>query len=277
MAHLDRADLERRLRVAEEAARAAGAIQRRYYGTNVAFETKKDPRDVLTQADIESQDAIKAIIGAAFPDDLIAGEEDNLPREEVARLLDGAVWTVDPLDATQGFVHDFPVFGPGIAYVVGRRPLVGVAFMPIYGELFAAAAGLGATLNGERIHVGPARALKDALVGLHVREASPASVAQFLHTTGRVLAASHGVRILGGPMFSMAYVACGRLDAFATLSPTALEPWDLAPAAIVLEEAGGVVAGPTGGPFDILARGVAGASSRALLDELFAVALGSEG
>lgn len=270
----ERPDLERRLRVAQEAARAAGIIQRRYHGTRVAFETKSDPRDVLTQADIESQAAIKAIIAAAFPGERIAGEEDDLTREEVSRLLDGAVWTVDPLDGTQSFVHDFPMFGPGVAYVEGRRALVGVAYMPVFDEMFAAARGLGATLNGRPIHVGACTRLIDALVGLHIREASEASVARFLETTGRVLRASHGVRILGGPMFASAYVACGRLDCHATLSPTRLGPWDQAPASVIVEEAGGVMGAPDGGPYDLMLQGMAAAANRALLEELIAVGLG---
>jgi myo-inositol-1(or 4)-monophosphatase len=267
-------DLARRRRVAEEAARAAGEIHRRYYGTNVAFEAKADPRDVLTKADIESQAAIKAIIREAFPEDVIAGEEDGLAKDEVSRLLDGAVWTVDPLDATQGFVHNFPVFGPGIAYVVGRQPLVGVMYMPVYDELFSAARGQGATLNGASIRVSVPKPLRDCLVGLHIREVEGGAAETFLETTGRVLKRSHGIRLLGGPMFSMAYVAAGRLDCFATLSPTRLGPWDLAPAAVVLEEAGGVVADEEGRPLDLMRTGVSGASSRALLDELFAVARG---
>jgi len=268
------ADLARRRRVAEEAARAAGEIQRRYYGTNIGFEAKADPRDVLTKADLESQAAIAAIIRDAFPGDVIAGEEDGLARDEVSRLLDAAVWTVDPLDATQGFVHDYPVFGPGIAYVVDRRPLVGVMYMPVYDELFSAARGLGATLNGAPIRVGAPKRLQDALVGVHIREVDGGAAETFLETTGRVLKRSHGIRLLGGPMFSIAYVAAGRLDCFATLSPTRLGPWDLAPAAAVLEEAGGVVADQQGRPLDLMRTGIAGASSRALLEELFAVARG---
>jgi myo-inositol-1(or 4)-monophosphatase len=272
---LEAAELERRRRVAEEAAWAAGEIQRSYFGTSVAFEVKSDPRDVLTRADVECQDAIKTIIWDSFPDDVIAGEEDGLPRDETARLLERAAWTVDPLDATQGFVHNYPVFGPGIAYVINRRPVVGVTYLPVYDELFSAAHGLGATLNGQAIRVAPAKALRDSLVGIHIREAGEAAVGEFLATTGRILAGSHGIRLLGSPMFSMAYVAAGRLDCFATLSPTKLGPWDLAPAGIIVEEAGGAIATQTGAPFDLMQPGVSAASTPSLLEELFLVARGA--
>jgi myo-inositol-1(or 4)-monophosphatase len=268
------ADLERRLRVAEEAAQAAGEVHRRYFGTGIAFETKLgDRRDMLTQADIESQAIAKEVIARAFPGETIVGEEDNLSRENLAPLLDGACWTIDPLDGTQSFVQGFPVFGPGIAYVEQRRSLAGAVYLPVFDEMYLAARGLGARLNGRLIHVTAPKSLQDAMVGVHIREASPANVQTFLETTGRVLVAANGIRLLGSPMICLAYIAAGRLDCFATLSPTRLGVWDLAPAEVILEEAGGVIADPDGGPFDMLNPGVSGASSRALLDELFAVAL----
>jgi fructose-1,6-bisphosphatase/inositol monophosphatase family enzyme len=99
-------------------------------------------------------------------------------------------------------------------------------------------------------------------------------VAEFLETTGRVLLASNGIRLLGSPMICLAMIAAGRLDCFATLSPTRLGVWDVAPAQVILEEAGGVIAAPDGGPFDLLNPGVSGASSAALLAEFLAAARG---
>ena len=75
-------------------------------------------------------------------------------------------------------------------------------------------------------------------------------------------------------MVSLAYVAAGRMACFGTFSPSKLMPWDLAPAAIVLEEAGGVTGTGDGTPFDILTPGVSGAATLALLDEMFACARG---
>jgi len=267
-------DLERRLRVAEAAARAAGAVQKLYYASGIASEAKHgDPRDRLSRADTEGQEAAVAVIRAAFPDERIVGEEDDLPRDQLGPYLE-ACWLIDPVDGTINYVHDFPSFAAGIAYVSEAEPVVGVIYVSIHDEMFSAARGLGATLNGRPIHVVAPRELKDAFVGIHIREVGPAAVAQFIDSTRRILPRAHGVRLLGCPMVSLAYVACGRLDCFGTFSPTKLAPWDLAPAAIVLTEAGGVVATQHGTPFDILEPGISGASSQALLDELFAVARG---
>jgi myo-inositol-1(or 4)-monophosphatase len=260
--------------VAEAAARAAGNVHKRYFGTGIGFEAKgADRRDLLTQADIEGQEAAKAVIEAAFPGERIVGEEDGLKREELPPYLD-ACWLVDPLDGTQNYVHDFPSFAAGVAYVDHGQPLVGAVYVSVFDEMFTAGRGQGATLNSLPIHVVPPRELKDALVGLHIREVGDAAVARFLETTGRLLKHAHAVRLLGCPMVSIAYVACGRMGCFGTLSPSKLMPWDLAPAAIVLEEAGGVCGDQTGAPFDLLATGISGAGSQALLDEMFAVARG---
>ena len=269
-------EIARRRAVAEAAARAAGEVHKRYYGSGVGFEVKGDDRrDLLTRADLEGQVAAKAVIEAAYPGERIVGEEDGLKREGLPPLLDAACWLVDPLDGTQNYVHDFPSFAAGVAYVEARQPLVGAVYVSVFDEMFSASHGLGAALNGTAIHVVPPRALRDALVGVHIREVGPAAVEQFVATTGRLLTGAHGVRLLGCPMISLAYVAAGRLACFGTFSPSKLMPWDLAPAAIVLTEAGGVTATGEGAPFDILTPGVSGAASQALLDEMFACARGA--
>jgi myo-inositol-1(or 4)-monophosphatase len=260
--------------VAEAAARAAGDVHKRYFGTGIGFEAKgTDRRDLLTRADLEGQEAAKALIEAAFPGERIIGEEDGLSREQLPQYLD-ACWLVDPLDGTQNYVHDFPSFAAGVAYVESSQPIAGAVYVSVFDEMFTAAQGQGATLNGLPIHVVPPRQLKDALVGLHIREVGDEAVAQFLETTGRLLKHAHAARLLGCPMVSIAYVACGRMGCFGTFSPSKLMPWDLAPAAIILDEAGGVCGDQNGAPFDILSTGISGAGSRALLAEMFAVARG---
>ncbi len=80
-------DLEERRSVAEEATRAAGAIHLKYLSSTIDYEAKTDPRDVLTKADLEGQDAAKAVLQAAFPDDTLIGEEDGIPVEQLLELV----------------------------------------------------------------------------------------------------------------------------------------------------------------------------------------------
>ncbi len=268
-------DLVRRKEVAEAAARASGAFHIKYLSSVIDFETKADPRDVLTKADLEGQVAAKAVIEAAFPGENIVGEEDGLSYPEMERQFAAGCWLIDPLDGTQSYVHAFPAFTAGVAYVKGEVSLAGAIYDAVHDDMYSAARGHGATFNGEACQVTPQKALKDSLIGIHIREAGAEAIEIFLRTTGNLLPKSHGIRLLGCPMLTMAYVAAARLDAFAMLSPAKLGPWDLAPAIVVLEEAGGVVAeGVTGRPLRLSDRGIAGASSRALLDEVFAAARG---
>jgi myo-inositol-1(or 4)-monophosphatase len=267
--------LVRRREVAEAAARASGAFHLKHLSSVIDFETKTDPRDVLTKADLEGQVAAKAIIETAFPRENVVGEEDGLSFDEMERLFGEGCWLIDPLDGTQSYVHAFPAFCAGVAFVQGETSLAGAIYDAVHDEMYSAARGHGALFNGETCRVTPPKALKDALVGIHIREAGDEAIEVFLRTTGNLLPKSHGIRLLGCPMLTMAYVAAARLDAFAMLSPAKLGPWDLAPAAVVLEEAGGVVAeGLTGRRLRLSDSSIAGASDRALLEELYAVARG---
>lgn len=268
-------DLQHRREVAETAARAAGAFHIKHLSAVIDFETKADPRDVLTKADLEGQEAAKAVIQGAFPGENIVGEEDGLPYDEMERLFAEGCWLIDPLDGTQSYVHAFPAFVAGVAYVHGEVSLAGAVYDAVRDEMYSAARGQGAFLNGTACRVTPPKALKDSLVGVHIREVGDEAIEVFLRTTGNLLPKAHGIRLLGCPMLTMAYIAAARIDAFAMLSPAKLGPWDLAPAAVVLEEAGGVVGeGITGRPLRLSDRAIAGASSRALFDEVYAAARG---
>lgn len=268
-------DLERRRLVAEEAARAAGAIHLKYLSSVIDYETKADPRDVLTRADIEGQEVAKAVLRASFPDDPLFGEEDSIVPANLTQLFQDGCWLIDPLDGTQSYVHTFPAFTAGIAYVKDGISQVGAIYDAVRDDMWSAARSCGAFWNGKPIQVGPGKPLKDSMIGLHIRGVENGATEIFLRTTGNVLTKSHGIRILGCPMLSMAYVACGRLDAFAMLSPAKLGPWDLAPSIVVLEEAGGVVAeGSTGRPLQWTDHSLSGAPTQALLDELYSVSRG---
>src|SRR5690606_7602662 len=186
------------------------------------FETKSDPRDVLTRADVEGQAAAKAVIEAAFPGENIVGEEDGLSYEEMERHFAEGCWLIDPLDGTQSYVHAFPAFAAGVAFVKGDVSLVGAIYDAVHDDMYSAARGHGATFNGAPSRVTPPRPLKDALVGIHIREVGDEAVEVFLRTTGNLLPRSHGIRLLGCPMLTMAYIASARLDAFAMLSPAKL-------------------------------------------------------
>jgi myo-inositol-1(or 4)-monophosphatase len=226
------------LPTAESIAREAGALLREFYHRGVRTEYKGDV-DLVTEADRASEALIGERLRAAFPDHGIYGEEGT--RE----ALDSEFrWYVDPLDGTTNFAHGFPVFcvvlgcehrHPGLAADEDGEMVAGVIYDPLRDEMFSAARGAGATLNGEPIHVSRAKSLQESLIATgfpsQKRHRSPN-----IHFYQEFTLRSHGVRRAGSAAIDLAYVACGRLDGYWEFH---LNPWDTSAGYLLLEEAGG--------------------------------------
>ncbi len=151
------------LAVATEAARAAAAIQVEHY-ERLEHIVKKSARDVVTEADHLSEEAIIATIRRAFPDDQVLAEESGHSGAGTGTgPVDGSgssatveaghrIWVIDPLDGTVNYAAGIPHFCTSVGLVVGGQPTVGVVLDPMLGELFSAVAGQGAWLDGTPIH-----------------------------------------------------------------------------------------------------------------------------
>src|SRR5271170_6066649 len=138
--------LEHRLLIACAVAREAGALQKRRFLDRDAMIFKfKGPQDYLTATDGEVEKLVRSRLLEAFPEDTFLGEEDGGQVSE-------RTWVVDPIDGTSNFARGIPHFCVSIAFVLEGIASIGVIYQPILDELFAAAKGLGATLNGESIH-----------------------------------------------------------------------------------------------------------------------------
>jgi myo-inositol-1(or 4)-monophosphatase len=196
--------------------------------------------DLVTQADKRSESAIVSRLTRYFPDHSIAAEE-GTGEEKPSDFR----WHVDPLDGTTNFAHGYPCFCVSIALARNDTLLAGVVYNPIYNELFAAARGEGATLNGKRIHVSQNRTLATSLLctgfPVHDRQSSPN-----LQYYGDFTMASHGVRRDGSAALDLAGVAAGRFDAFWEFG---LKKWDTAAGVLLVQEAGGKVSDFAGKPY----------------------------
>jgi myo-inositol-1(or 4)-monophosphatase len=155
------------LQVAETIAREAGALLREFYHRGVRTEYKGDV-DLVTEADRASEKLIVSRLHEAFPDHGVYGEEGT--RSGLEREFR---WYVDPLDGTTNFAHGFPAFcvvlgcerrAPGLAADEDGEMVAGVVYDPLRDEMFSAARGHGATLNGEAIHVSRAKLLQESLI-----------------------------------------------------------------------------------------------------------------
>jgi myo-inositol-1(or 4)-monophosphatase len=239
---LAREDLRTVLSVAESLAREAGAVLLEHFGRlrPAEIKTKSAARDLVTAADLESERSIVRGLRAAFPAHAIEAEEEVRDREDerVPR------WFIDPLDGTVNFVHQLPAFAVSIGLYVGLEPQVAVVHVPRLGEMFTAARGEGARLNGVPIRVSSTENLGDAILatGFPYRrnELAHNNLANF----DRFYLDVRDLRRMGSAAMDLAYVAAGRIDGFWELH---LAPHDVAAGALLVREAGGIVRDADGG------------------------------
>ncbi|MDR0520602.1 MAG: inositol monophosphatase [Planctomycetaceae bacterium] len=234
------------LSVCEEAARSAGAVLRKMLG-NVSVRHKKNPFDLVTEADIAAQKIIESIVLGHFPDHAFLGEEGYLTplsRQTNKSESNGLCWIADPLDGTTNFVHGVPLFGPSIALTQGNDVLCGVFYNPMIDEFFSAAKGTGAFLNGQRLQTSSRQIPEESLISVsfptQVRQDTP-DLAAFL----RAVPVCQAIRRTGSTALNLAYVAAGRFDATWTFT---CHPWDIAAGCLLVREAGGMITKPDGSP-----------------------------
>jgi myo-inositol-1(or 4)-monophosphatase len=227
------------LEAAIEIAREAGQILREEFDRPAQISYKGDV-DLVTQADKRSEHAIVARLNEYFPEHSVAAEEGS-GHEGASEFR----WHVDPLDGTTNFAHGYPWFSVSIALAKRGALLAGVVYNPFYDELFAAARGAGATLNGKRIFVSAVNSLSTSLLctgfPVHKRLANP-NIHYYWDFTLR----SHGVRRDGSAALDLASVAAGRFDGFWEFG---LKSWDTAAGVLLVEEAGGKVSDFSGEPY----------------------------
>jgi myo-inositol-1(or 4)-monophosphatase len=236
----------------EAIAREAGALLMGYFAGHVTIEYKGDV-DLVTEADRASERLIVERLHRRWPEHGIIGEE-GARSDPTAEYR----WYVDPLDGTTNFAHGYPVFCVSIGLVrnaTNDKPdqlELGVLYDPTRNEMFSAARGQGATLNGKPIHVSKTKALAESILGTgfpsHKRHKNPNIF--FYH---QITLRSHGVRRAGSAALDLANIACGRYDGFWEFN---LNPWDTAAGTLLVQEAGGVVTRFDGTPFRLDSREV---------------------
>ena len=202
----------------------------------------REHTDIVTAADNEAENSIVATIRAAFPEHAVLGEESG--HIEGARDGSGFKWIVDPIDGAENFAHGYPYFGVSIALAHGTEITHAVVLDPVRDELYTAIRGKGAQLNGAPIRVSSCMALEQALLGTVFPARKSPVLHDYLPLLGTLLGRSASVRRAGSAALDLAYVAAGRLDGFWV---TTLKPWDVAPGALLIKEAGGRVGDFAGG------------------------------
>ncbi len=200
--------------------------------------------DPFSEADLRAEETVRTMLGRAAPDYGFLGEEGGLSEGRDKRH----VWIVDPLDGTANFLIGLPVFAVNIALARNGEVIAGVTHVPALGETFRAERGCGAFLNDCPIRVSPRTALIQAVLGVGIPFAGKPRHAQFVAEMERLTPRVGGIRRLGAGAVDMAYVACGRFDAYWEQSVSA---WDMAAGVVLVQEAGGLVTNTLGGKLDL--------------------------
>ncbi|MCX5858886.1 MAG: inositol monophosphatase family protein [Proteobacteria bacterium] len=254
-------NLKKCLETGIKAAEISGGILLREQGCRRAIRYKGEI-NLVTDADLKSQEALVRTIGRAYPDHAFLAEEKD---KNLSCRESDYCWIIDPLDGTTNFVHGYPLFSISIALRVQNRVELGIVYLPFLKEMFTAVRGEGAFLNRKKIRVSRAGKIGKSLLvtgfPYYIHERSRRVLAEF----NRVVRAARGIRRDGSAAIDLAFVACGRFDGFFERD---LKIWDVSGGDLLVTEAGGRVtdyrAERSGLPSEIVATN--GKIHRQLLD-----------
>ncbi|HEX5932711.1 MAG TPA: inositol monophosphatase family protein [Pseudorhizobium sp.] len=217
--------------LAQQAAREAGMAALDYFNNreSLVVETKGDPQDVVSIADREVESLIRKQIAEVFPEDGFLGEETGLTTG-----TSGYTWVVDPIDGTSPFVNGMPNWCVSIAVLHEKLPVVGVICVPCHNEIYSAATGQGARLNGKPLVLDGKKTIRNAVTGIGANHhVTPASVGKIVED---VLEGGGNFVRLGSGALMLAYVAAGRLVGY--YEPY-MHAWDCLAGYCLVQEAGG--------------------------------------
>lgn len=225
------------LDVAIQAARLGGGILKKHAGeAHTRHIAAKSEFDFVTNVDHESEAAVVAHLQKHFPDHKILAEEGGVSGAATAEVE----WIIDPLDGTANYIHGVPNFAVSIAARKGGEVLVGVVYDPLREELFTAARGQGAFLNGTRLQVTTTALLHDCLIATGFPFRMKDLSASYLKMFANFFEHVRDLRRLGAASLDLAYVAAGRFSGYWEYR---LNPWDFAAGVLLVYEAGGRVTG----------------------------------
>ena len=216
-----------------KAARLAGNVLLRNINKLEALNVvQKGRMDYASEVDADAEKVIVKELKRAYPEYGVFGEEGGVQGER------RHMWVIDPLDGTSNYLRGVPHYCVSIALVENGEPTDAVIFDPLRNELFTASRGAGAVLNDRRIRVAERKDLEGTMIhtGFAPRERNRASAQ--LKAVDALLVHGEDIRRTGSAALDLAYVACGRADAY---FEAGVKAWDIAAGLLLVREAGGKV------------------------------------
>jgi myo-inositol-1(or 4)-monophosphatase len=256
------------LEFAIETARHAGSLLCELYHRQHTVRQKRHFADLVTEADVASEEAIVRAIRSRFPGHQILSEE-GLGDVDGYLTKPGPagsrpVWLVDPLDGTVNYAHGYDVWSVSMALAVGGRVQVGVILEPLYDRLWWSVRGEGAWCDASSLHVSTTPVLGKALLATGFPHATVSASETNLPEFNALAPRVHGIRRSGSAALDLAHVAAGQLDGY---WEAFCSPWDWAAGWLLVEEAGGLITDWRGAPFTLASNRLV-ASNGSLHQEL---------
>ena len=219
---------------------------------------EKGQQDYVTKTDKGAEERLVKGLSELMPEaGFITEEGTNNKKGELFN------WIIDPLDGTTNFIHGLPPYAISVALIEKNEIVVGVVFEIGFRDMFYAWKGSKAFMNGKEIHVTRTGKVRDSLIATGFPYTNFSRMNGFMETMDYFMKNSHGLRRLGSAATDIAYIACGRFDAFYEYG---LNAWDVAAASLILKQAGGKVSDFKGGD-NYLFGGEIVASNAQIFDE----------
>jgi len=220
---------ERELKIAIQAVKKSAITFRKYFGLKTNVRIKRgDYRNLVSLADTKIENEISKFMAGHFPDHGFHGEETGLARGDSK-----FVWVLDPVDGTTNYIQGHPECVISLALLKEGKPVVGVVYAPVLGELYTATLGGGAECNGKKISVSNVKEIKKSFVALAWAKNLDFAVRMFPRILPNILT----LRVAGSATLAFCYIARGTYDFFFGRSGGPI--WDTAAGEIMIREAGG--------------------------------------
>ena len=213
--------------------REVGQIQLEGLKQSLTVDWKSSEYDLVTNIDTRSERELINRIKAEYPEHGILSEEAGSTGEDSEFL-----WIIDPLDGTVNYAHGFPVFTISVALQYRAAVILGVVHAPALGELYEAAEGYGAYLNGVRLQVAQVSELNKAILATGFPYDKASDPENNLNYFNHLVPQINGVRRTGSAAWDLCNVAAGRLNGYWEFK---VNRWDIAAGALMVAEAGGEI------------------------------------
>ncbi|CAL8347784.1 unnamed protein product [Merluccius merluccius] len=243
-------------------ARRAGTMVRDAVQNDMKVMLKSSSVDLVTQTDQKVENLIIQSVTEKFPTHRFIGEE-SVAAGEACLLTDSPTWIIDPVDGTTNFVHGYAFVAVSIGFAVNKQLEFGVVYSCMEDKMYTGRKGRGAFCNGEALQVSDQKEITQSMVATEFgSNRDPEVVDKIFSSMRKVLCLPvHGMRGAGSAALNMCHVAAGSVEVY---YETGIHCWDVAAAAVIVAEAGGVLMDVEGGPMDLMSRRVVAANCQVI-------------